>query len=142
MTCPCDKSQVNGIAFSPDGKTLATAEDQRLSLWDVTKRKRLGEPLEAGNSFVSVAFNGGGKGLVASSIDGKLSVWDVASRSPVVEPLKVHLQGVRKVAFSSDRQTLAAASFAGAVTLWNIVSRKRLARRSSTGAMCGRRVQP
>ena len=40
------EAAVSSVAFSPDGKTLASASaDETVILWDVAARKPLGEPL-------------------------------------------------------------------------------------------------
>ena len=54
---------VDGVAFSPDGRTLAsTGADHMLRLWDVPTRRPLGGPLEGHAGWVStVAFSPDGR---------------------------------------------------------------------------------
>ena len=119
--------EVYHVAFSPDGKTLASTDaDGTLILWDVATRKPLGEPLAGHNDEVfSIAFSPDGKILALANGDGYVTLWDVATRRPLGEPLHVESAEANSIAFSPDGKVLASADHTS-VILWDVAQRKPL----------------
>ncbi|MGH3820822.1 MAG: TIR domain-containing protein, partial [Pseudonocardiaceae bacterium] len=101
---------VTGVAFAPDGRTLATTSfDRTVRLWDLSDRDRphpLGPPLTGHTDVVrGVAFAPDGRTLATTSRDRTVRLWDLSDRTrphPLGPPLTGHTGGVYGVAFAPD----------------------------------------
>jgi WD40 repeat protein len=130
---------VDSVAFSPNGKILATGSfDGTVRLWNTATREQIGRPLtgphprlpnDSGvpNQVESVAFSPNGEILAAGSEDGGVWLWNVATHQQIGSPLPVNtrkLEIIESVAFSPNGTILAAGNFTGTVRLWNVATRQ------------------
>lgn len=111
--------EVTSLAFSPDGKVLAsTGHDRTLRLWDPATGRELRRVEDESFRVSRVVFAPDGKTLVtASSISDQVRLWDAATGKAVRQHA---VQGrVRAVAFSPDGKNLAAVTGPGTLVIWN-----------------------
>ncbi len=116
--------QVRSLAFSPDGKLLATGNaDHTIWLWDVAAQKpvavlkRHEEPVQA------VAFSPDGQILAAGSSDKTVTLWSVGTRK-LLAILKGHTNLVSGVSFSPDGKVLASVSRDRSLKLWDVAQQR------------------
>jgi WD40 repeat protein len=116
--------RVTSVAFSSDGRTLASGSpDYTIKLWDTASGQLL-RTLIAGSSlfgsgFVnSVAFSPDGQTL-ASGAMGSIMLWDSASGQSL--PTRTRF-GANSVAFSSDGRMFASGGVDHTVELWDFPS--------------------
>ncbi|MCY3019956.1 MAG: hypothetical protein NTW87_13130, partial [Planctomycetota bacterium] len=138
--------RVNSVAFSPDGKRLATGsdvkkvinkkpipgseepivietDDETVKVWDVETGRELLLLKGHASSVLSVAFSPDGKRLATAGHTAK--VWDAETGRELLT-LEGHTELVKSLAFSPDSKRLATASADNTAKVWDAETGREL----------------
>ncbi len=102
---------VNGVAFSPDGKRLATCgADGSIKMWNTDTAKLFFSIAAHRGSCNAFAFSPDGKLMASGGADKTARIWKAAAGSKPVHALAGHDGPVNAVDFSPDSKLLATGS--------------------------------
>ncbi|MCX7419998.1 MAG: serine/threonine protein kinase [Planctomycetia bacterium] len=123
LTCRGHTGKVKSVAYSPNGKRLASAsEDQTIKVWDAVNGKELLTLRGHSGRVNAVTFSPDGQRLASASLDRTVKLWDSESGREILT-LKGHTAPVTNASFSSDGERLvSAASYDKTLKVWNAVS--------------------
>ena len=131
--------EAGDVAFSPDGKLLATAHSYNVDpgevmLWDTTTGERVANLRVTDRGVVSVAFSPDGKFLAGRDYVrddhralSEVVLWDVATRREL-RRIGGHGGWIYALAFSPDGKVLGTSGSNQAVQFWDVASGREIRR--------------
>ncbi len=143
LVIPLDRQKgngANGVAFSPDGKILASASGNlTVELWNAETGAHIAtlEGYDPHRGFIkqvfSLAFSPDGKILATGTWHGSIKLWEVATRTEITTfTLTAYHSRIMSLTFSPDGKILAAGitdaegSGPNIIRLWDMETRTQL----------------
>lgn len=132
-------ADVTGVAFSPDGKVLASGDAEgNTLLWDVLTREKIDQFTDHNEAVSSVAFNREGKPLLATaSLDRTINLYTIASQQPLGSLFADGRGNLQALGYTSPESLAMLGTQAGKSTIWqaDVASRQDTASSNIPGTV-------
>jgi WD40 repeat protein len=118
------------LTFSPDGKTLASADEEEVHLWDAATGREVRRFNARVGQLRDLAFSPDGKYLAAAGGGGNnrwMSLWETATGKRESD-FKGQFGYTYTLSFSPDGKTLASGGYGNTVYLWDVATGTERAR--------------
>jgi WD40 repeat protein len=127
MNIPVSPGGVPGVAYSPDGRLIATMTiRQEVKLWDANTGELLRTLIGVNDFGACVVFSPDGN-ILAGAYTTEVVLWDVTSGEIItilsggsLEGVAGYNVGVGQISFSPDGKYLATANMDGVSTIWEL----------------------
>jgi WD40 repeat protein len=121
------RDRVVGLAFSPDGKLLASAStDNTVRLWNVIAQRAMASFTGHRDAVTALVFSPDGKTLATGSLDCLVKLWSVTDNQGA-DTLQGRTDRTSCVVFSPDSKTLATTGYDRTVQLWDVATGREAA---------------
>jgi WD40 repeat protein len=119
LSLPGFTTPVTSLAFSPDGKLLATgSDDQKIRIWDMSNGQDVHELGPVG-LHMHLAFSPDGSLLIAGTANGTITIWVTATWTQIAS-LTASSGMVTGVAFTPDGKFIISGAEDGVIRLWAV----------------------
>ncbi|HJT76964.1 MAG TPA: c-type cytochrome domain-containing protein [Gemmataceae bacterium] len=126
LVIPAHQDLIYDVAFSPDGKTLATCGyDRLIKLWDAADGKELRTLKDHSDAVYAVAWSPDGRRLASASADRAVKIWNADTGARLVT-LSDNTDWVYAVAWSADGRHVAAGGVDRSIRVWDLAAGNRL----------------
>ncbi len=127
-----DYTQINCVAFSPDGNCLACGYEINLSMrllsdeddnggilfWSL-KTQNIVNQINVNVAIKSISFNHNGKVLVSGDENKVICLWSIDEQKLIGKPIIGHKSDITSISISPDSKLVASSSKDRTVKLWN-----------------------
>jgi Tol biopolymer transport system component len=119
-------SIITGVAWSPDGKRIASAsQDETVQVWDATTGDNVLTYRGHTSIVTAVAWSPDGVHIASASQDGAVQLWN-ATTGAYMFTYRGHTGTVTALAWSPDGTRIASSSWDKTVQVWDATTGKRL----------------
>jgi WD40 repeat protein len=118
-----DAQYISDLAFSPDGKILATGSQNQAILWDPVTGKELARLGDSKGWGITIAFSSDGRVVALGNAAGSLQLWELISRQEIAR-FVVPPGGVGAMRFSADGRLLVSQDREHNLLVWDVTGQR------------------